>query len=140
MKLIKIAIVGAVVVGLSTLAYGQGGRRGRNYNPATETTVNGTVDEVKHLPSPGRGGGGVHLVLNAPSGPIDVHVGPAWFAAEKGFAFARGDALTVLGSKVTMGGADVLIARQITKGDQVLTLRDAQGFPLWSGRAKTPAS
>jgi hypothetical protein len=29
---------------------------------------------------------------------------------------------------------DVIIAREITKGDNVLTLRDAKGFPLWSGR------
>ena len=34
-------------------------------------------------------------------------------------------------------GEDVVIAREIKKGDQVLTLRDAKGFPLWSGQGRT---
>jgi hypothetical protein len=54
----------------------------------------------------------------------------------KHFDFAKGDAITVTGSKVKMGGQDVVIAREIKKGDQVLTLRDARGFPLWYGRAR----
>jgi hypothetical protein len=33
-----------------------------------------------------------------------------------------------------MAGQEVVIAREIKKGDQVLTLRDAKGFPMWSGR------
>jgi hypothetical protein len=40
----------------------------------------------------------------------------------------------VVGSKVTMAGQEVVIAREIKKGDQVLTLRDAKGVPLWAGR------
>ena len=46
----------------------------------------------------------------------------------------RVPAISVTGSKVEMGGTEVILAREITKGDQVLTLRDPQGFPLWSGR------
>ena len=89
------------------------------------------------MPSQGRGGGGLHLVLTASSGPIEVHVGPASFVSSKNVTFAKGDALTVVGSKVTMAGQDVVIAREIKKGDQVLTLRDANGFPLWSGRGRS---
>jgi hypothetical protein len=51
--------------------------------------------------------------------------------------FAKGDTLKVVGSQVTMAGQEVVIAREITKGDQVLTLRDAKGFPLWSGRGRS---
>jgi hypothetical protein len=99
--------------------------------------MTGTIDSVKNVPSQGRGGGGLHLVLTAPSGSIEVHVGPAWFVSSKNITFAKGDALTVVGSKVTLAGQDVLIAREIKKGDQVLILRDAKGFPLWSGRSRT---
>ena len=128
-----------VIAGLATTAYAQGGMHhgGRMYNPATEATVTGTVDVIKNLASPGRGGGGLHLVMSTASGPIEVRVGPASFVSSKGFTFAIGDALTVVGSKVTMAGQEVLIAREIKKGDQVLTLRDAKGFPLWSGRGRS---
>jgi DNA/RNA endonuclease YhcR with UshA esterase domain len=138
MRSFKLLAAGVIVIGVAAAAYAQGGmRRGGNYNPATETTVTGTVDEVKNLPSPGRGGGGLHLVLSTGTGPIDVHVGPASFVASKNFAFAKGDSLTVIGSKVTLQGQEALIAREIKKGEQVLTLRDAKGFPLWSGRNRT---
>ncbi len=136
MKRLQVLSSSILILGLVTTAYAQRGGRGRNYDPATETTVTGTVDEVKHLPSPGRGGGGLHLMLSAPAGPIEVHVGPASFVSSKNFTFAKGDALSVVGSRVKMGGQEVLIAREITKGDQVLTVRDAQGIPLWAGRGR----
>ena len=136
LKLLSLSIVAAA---LATTAYAQGRTRqgGGNYNPATETTLTGTIDSVNTMPSQGRGGGGLHLVLTASSGPIEVHVGPASFVSSKNVTFAKGDALTVVGSKVTMAGQDVVIAREIRTGDQVLTLRDAQGFPLWSGRGRS---
>ena len=135
MRTLKLLSVTIVIAGLSSAAYAQAGtRQGGNYNPATETTVTGTVDEIKNLSSPGRGGGGLHLVLAAATGPIEVHVGPASFVTSKNVTFSKGDALTVIGSKVTIQGQQVMIAREVRKGDQVLTLRDAKGFPLWSGR------
>jgi hypothetical protein len=139
MKALKLLSVGIVIVGVAAAAYAQGGMRrgGGNYNPATEATLTGTVDEVKNLPSPGRGGGGLHLVLSTSTGPIDVHVGPASFVSSRNVTFAKGEAVTVVGSKVKIEGQEALIAREIKKGDQVLTLRDAKGFPLWSGRGRT---
>ena len=108
-----------------------------HYDVAAEITITGTVDDVQTMQPPGRGmgGGGIHLVFSTATGSIPVHVGPAAFVKSKEFTFAKGDALTVVGAKVTMNGEDVVIAREITKGNQRLTLRDAKGFPLWSGRA-----
>ena len=135
MRTLKLLQVAGLVVGLASAVYAQGGMRGAggNYNPATETTVTGTIDSVNDVSAQGRGGG-LHLVMAAPAGPIEVHVGPASFVTSKNVTFAKGDVLTVLGSKVTMAGQDVVIAREIRKGDQVLTLRDAKGIPLWAGR------
>jgi hypothetical protein len=135
MRNIKRLALSVVIVAVATDAYAQRGG-GRNYNPATETTVTGTVESVENMPSPGRGGGGLHLKLTPPSGAIEVHVGPSSFVASNNVMFAKDDTLTVVGSKVTMAGREVLIAREITKGDQVLTLRDVKGFPLWSGRGR----
>lgn len=137
MKKFKLLLsVGLVTAGFATTAYAQGGtpRGGGNYDPATETTLTGTVDTVTSVPAPGRGGGGLHLSLAAPNGPIEVEVGPASFVSSKGVTFTKGDALTVVGSKVTRAGHEAVIAREIRKGDQVLTLRNAKGLPLWSRR------
>lgn len=138
MRTLILLSVTFALAGIAGVAYAQGGagRGGGNYNPATETTVTGTVDAVKNLPASGRGGGGLHLMVAAPMGLIEVHVGPASFISSKNVMFAKGDALTVVGSKVTMSGQEVVIAREIKKGDQVLTLRDAKGFPLWAGRGR----
>jgi hypothetical protein len=108
------------------------GNAGRVYSSATETTVAGTIDDVKTI-SPGNGPGGLHLIVNTSSGPLEVHVGPTWYVSSRNVTFVKGDAVTVVGSKVTMSGRDVLVAREITKGQQVLTLRTSNGVPVWSG-------
>ena len=136
MRVITLLSVSIMIVGIGAVAHAQGRSGGGNYNPATETTVTGTVDSVKNLPSTGRGGGGLHLILAMASGPIEVHVGPASFVSSQNVTFTKGDALTVVGAKVTMDGQEVMIAREIKKGAQVLTLRDAKGVPRWSGRGR----
>ena len=101
------------------------------YNSATETTVTGTVEAVKEATS-GRGWSGTHLQLKTEAGMFDVHVGPSWFLTQKKFQFAKGDQIEVTGSKVRINDADALIARTIKKGGSELTLRNAQGIPVWS--------
>lgn len=104
----------------------------RNYDPKTETTVTGTVEKVKQVA--GRHGwNGTHLTLKTESGTLDVHVGPETYIASQGFSFAAGDKVEVLGSKVTVGDGDALIAREIKKGDKTLVLRNAAGIPQWAG-------
>jgi hypothetical protein len=34
----------------------------------------------------------------------------------------------------------MVIAREIGKGDQVVTLRDVKGFTVWSGHGRTDAT
>lgn len=111
-------------------AWAQGGppRGSRNYNPATETTVQGSVQEVVTT-----GRQGVHVVLKTASETLEVHLGPVWYLSQNQFAVAKGDAIEVTGSRVKFGETEAVIARQVRKGDQVLTLRDAQGIPLWAG-------
>lgn len=137
MKIWQSLAFGSLVLGLSTTVLAQRGmgRGPMNYDPSTEITISGSVDEVQQMAARGRGMGGIHLTVDTATGKLPVHVGPAAFVSSKNVTFAKGDVLTVVGSKVTMGGQEVVLAREITKGDQVLTLRDAKGFPLWSGRA-----
>ncbi len=108
-------------------------QRARNYNPATEATVSGSVDKVTDV---ARGGAwhGLHLTLKSGEKTYDVDVGPAAYVESKGFTFAVGDQIEVLGSTVTLNSAEALIAREIHKDGKVLTLRDSSGIPLWAGQ------
>jgi hypothetical protein len=66
-----------------------------------------------------------------------VHAGPSWFLAEKQTEFSKAEPIEVTGSRVKIGETEALIAREINKGDKTLTLRNAQGIPVWSrGRRK----
>ncbi len=100
------------------------------YDPKTETTVKGSVEEVTQQTGK-RGWSGTHLMLKTGSGNLEVHVGPARYISEQGFSFAKGDQIEVTGSKVTVSGKEALIAREIKKEGKTLRLRDEQGFPKW---------
>ena len=122
----------AFTAGILGMVMAQGQRGPRNYNPATETTVKGSVTAV-NTTTGRRGWNGVHLTVQSGEQKYDVHVGPSAYVESQGFKFAQGDQVEVVGSKVEMNGATALIAREIKKDGKMLSLRDKQGFPLWSG-------
>lgn len=114
------------------------------YNTGTEVMVIGTIDDVQQMTGQAKSTvgqsrtcpsawTGTHLILKTDTGTLPVHVGPSGYVASKNFTFAKGDKLKVLGSRVQYQGSDFLIAREITKGNEVLTLRNSAGFPLWTG-------
>ena len=109
--------------------------RGQNrmprYDTSTEITVKGVIENVdSHI---GRmGWNGTHLVVKVEADTLTVHVGPSAYIEQKGFSFAQGDQIEVIGSKIKFEGSDIIVARVIRKGDKVLTLRNEQGIPAWS--------
>jgi hypothetical protein len=121
-------------VGFLAVAAGQsaGAQGARNYDPRAEVRVKGVVQEVQQLMRGMRCCTGTHLLLKTDTETLDVHVGPSSFVQQSQFSFANGDEVEVLGSKVTMAGKEILLAREITKGEKTLVLRDAQGIPMWS--------
>jgi DNA/RNA endonuclease YhcR with UshA esterase domain len=102
-----------------------------NYDPSTETTLKGAVEEVKEVPH-GRTTG-VHLLVKAGQETTEVRLGPKTYLNEKQFSFAKGDQVEVVGSKVKVNGAEQMIAREVKKGDKTLVLRGKNGKPEWSG-------
>lgn len=127
------ALLSLLVLPFAYAQQGPGpGQRSRMYDPATETTVKGTVEEVNTIT--GRHGwNGMHLTLKSKDKTIDVHLGPASFMKEKGFSFAKGDQVEVTGSKTEYAGSATIIAREVKKNGKTLVLRNAQGIPEWSG-------
>jgi hypothetical protein len=119
------------------------GKQMRMYDPATETTFKGVIDDVSQvtpdsmkgmqMKGMGRGMTGTHLTVKTGDEVRTVMLGPSTFTESKGFKFAKGDNVEITGSKVTMGGTDYIVAREIAKDGKTLTLRDKTGTPLWSG-------
>lgn len=108
---------------------------GQHYNAGTVATMSGVVDDVAYV-APAQQhhmGPGVHVMLQKDGEILPVHLGPYWYLSEQGKPFEKGEAVTVVGSRVTMAGETVLIAQTITRGDSTLVLRDDQGMPVWRG-------
>jgi hypothetical protein len=114
------------------------------YNSQTEASFTGIVMAVNRVPASGRHCWdaadvyGAHLTFATATETIEVHLGPAAMLEEKNVTIASGDALTILGSRITLGGTPVLLAREITRGNETWQLRDPAGFPLWNYRGSFP--
>ncbi|MEW6127261.1 MAG: DNA-binding protein [Acidobacteriota bacterium] len=102
------------------------------YNPETETTIKGTVTEVKTVTERNRWGG-IHLLVNTGSEMASLHLGPASYLTKQGYSFTKGDRVEAIGSRIKDNESEALIVRELKIGSRTLTLRNAQGFPLWAG-------
>ena len=105
------------------------------YDKRAEVTVIGTVEEVREMTGMGGNAGGsmhgMHVMLKTDKETFEVHLGPVHYLKEQKVDLAKGDAIEVSGARMTMGGRHVILAREIRKGDQTWTLRDADGRPHW---------
>jgi DNA/RNA endonuclease YhcR with UshA esterase domain len=102
------------------------------YDKSTEVKVSGVVTDVKDYDCPISGTLGAHVSIQPEQGPaIEVHVAATKYVKNYEMVFAKGDKVEVLGSKVQFNGADAIIAREITRGQDTFTFRDGNGKPLW---------
>lgn len=100
------------------------------YDPATETTLKGTVQELKFVPGSG-GKPMAYLVVKNGQDSVQVFLCPKSFLDDMGATFKADDKVEVTGSKVNQDGAVLILARQVSKGDDNLTLRFKDGKPAW---------
>jgi hypothetical protein len=131
---VKANLAAGVLLLSVALAAAQGPNAHKNmrmYDPATETTLKGTVEAVTQ-PTRGRMMG-THLTIKVGDQTQEIMLGPAKFIASKEFSFAKGDSIEVTGSKVTQGGTPYVIAREVIKDGTTLALRDKSGTPQWAG-------
>jgi len=106
------------------------------YDVKAEVTLKGVVEDFHESKMRGDHPG-LHFILKVETGTetetVEVHACPVRFMSDLEFAIEKGDTLTVLGSRPEAGG--LVIAREITKGQMSLILRDAKtGEPIWTGR------
>lgn len=64
---------------------------------------------------------------------IAVHLGPDWYIENQDVEITPMDKIEVKGSRIAFEGKPAIIASEVKKGDDILWLRDASGFPVWSG-------
>jgi hypothetical protein len=102
------------------------------YDVKAEVTIKGVVEDIHESKMRGDHPG-LHFTLTTETETVEVHACPVRFMSELEFKIEKGDALTVVGSRPEAGG--LVIAREITKGQMSLILRDAKtGEPIWTGR------
>lgn len=113
--------------------WGPGSPYTRMYNAQTVETVSGQVMSIDRI-TPMKGMSyGVHLTLKADKETISVHLGPSWYIDNQDIKLATNDKIEVKGSRITFEGHPAIVAAEVKKGDEVLVLRDSNGFPAWSG-------
>ena len=101
------------------------------YDVHTETRMKGTVEEVK-VPPKGSEKEVAHLLLKTGTDTVDVYLCPKSFVDDMGVSFSKGDEIALTGSKVRQSEADLILAREVVKGNDTLVLRDGKGNPIWS--------
>jgi hypothetical protein len=113
--------------------WGPGTPYNRMYNPKAVETITGEVTKVDRI-TPAKGmSGGVHMLVKTDKETLSVHLGPSWYLENQDVKIEPKDKVEVKGSRITFGGKPALIASEVKKGNEVLTLRDESGFPAWMG-------
>jgi hypothetical protein len=108
----------------------KGHRKGGLFDPATITTLKGTVKSVDTMDR--NGVSFASMLLDTGTDTIRVGLGPETYVSAQSVQLAEGDAVTAVISKVDMRGKTFFIAATVTKGTAVLSLRDpATGKPNW---------
>jgi hypothetical protein len=101
------------------------------YDLQSETKMSGTVDEIR-LPPKGSEKEAAHLMIKIGADMVDVYLCPKSFLDDMGMSLSKGDEIALTGSKVKAEGADLILAREVVKGNDTVVLRDGKGDPVWS--------
>jgi len=122
-------VVASILIS-GVFAYSQAGPK---YDVATETKFKGTIQDLK-LPEKSNNKEIAHLTIKSGTDTFDLYLCPKSFMDDMGVIFAKGDEIAFTGSKVKQGEADMILAREVVKGEDTLVLRDAKGNPVWNWR------
>lgn len=127
----RVAIVLVATSAFSQAAFSQAPAK---YDSATETTIKGTVGELKFVPPTG---GKPIAYLVTKTGPdkekdtVQIFLCPKSFLDQMGVAFKADEAIEIKGSRVKQEGADLILAREMLKGGDTVTFRFPDGKPAW---------
>ena len=99
-----------------------------SYNAVTEEKITGVVQSMRDFACPeSKGEMGSHLILKTSDGLVQVHLISTQAMRHRNLVFAPGDQVEVVGSRFKFFDRNDLIAREIIRDNQTITLRDLQG-------------
>ncbi|MFL6306836.1 MAG: hypothetical protein ACJ72H_25165 [Candidatus Sulfotelmatobacter sp.] len=126
--IVKSLVNVAAILSLAIPAFSQTAPK---YDPATETTFKGIVEELKIVPPTG-GKPIAYIVLKDSTDPA-IFLCPKKFLDDVGVIFKADDPIEITASKIKQNGSDLTLAREVTKmnGGETLTLRFKDGRPAW---------
>ncbi len=127
----SILLVIAVVCALPLIAEKPQETNRPKYDLSTESKMKATIEEVK-LPAKGSEKEIVHLLVKIGTDTFDVYLCPKSFLDDMGVSFSQGDEIVLTGSRIKQGDADLILAREVVRGNDTLVLRDEKGNPIWS--------
>jgi hypothetical protein len=106
-------------------------RAQHDYDAKTVETIGGKVLSVERTTPANRRGYWVDVMLQTEKETIAVQLGPAWYIDKQTPRIEANDTISVTGSRVTMDGKPAVIAADVTRGNELLKLRDDHGIPVW---------
>jgi hypothetical protein len=98
------------------------------YSVSRETSLVGTIvkfDAASSVPPIG-----AHVLLQTPSGQVDVHVGNERLLKANHLSLNAGDSVRIVGEMMTLGGGQFFAARIVQKGAQAVAIRNGKGYLL----------
>jgi len=104
-----------------------------SYNVASVVHESGTVLEVREAPLDAPLNG-VHLFVDTDKGRIESYLAPASFLQEIAFKLDKKIPVHIYGSKVKVGAAYIVLAREVVQDNSTWYLRDERGNPYWKVR------
>ena len=127
----SILLVIAVVCALPLIAGKPQETNRPKYDLSTESKMKATVQEVK-LPAKGSEKEIAHLLVRVGTDTFDVYLCPKVFLDDMGVNFSPGEEILLTGSRIKQGEAEIILAREVVRGNDTLVLRDEKGNPIWS--------
>ncbi len=117
---------------------GQGNQYCGMYNPETSEKISGEVVSIEKIVRGNKGFSGIHLSVEADGETVTVHLGPEWYIENQEIQIEKKDKIEITGSKTFDEGKPVVTAYEVKKGEDILVLRDEDGFPAWRGWRRRP--
>jgi hypothetical protein len=128
-------LVGQAIVGGQGASSPASSQLDGYYNPRREITFSGVVTGKTKGKAPGYAEG-MSIMVKTGRTQREVELGPTWYVGRQSAAINLGDKIKVTGVPLRVGRENLILARRIMRGRNILALRDAGGLPYWSAYRK----
>ncbi len=108
--------------GMPSSRWSSDGELMRVFRNGTETTIGGRIVEVRHETLFAGEPDAIVVVVDTGDGERRVVVGPSWYMTRQRLEFKTGDSISVVGTKATVNGTELIGARTVTSGDRTVVL------------------